>query len=57
MNSREEFFGDEKLQSIIKRHSSLGVSELLDEIRSQLDFFTGDAKRFDDVTLVIIKVL
>ena len=56
MNSREEFFGDEKLKSIIKRHSSLGASKLLDEIRSQLDSFIGDAKRFDDVTLVIIKV-
>ena len=55
MNSNEEFFGDEKLQSIIKKHSSHSAAELLDEIRSQVDSFTGDASLFDDVTLVIIK--
>ena len=57
MNSSDEFFGDEKLQSIIKRRSSfrlssyevayrdLSASELLDEIRNQVDSFTGDARR------------
>jgi sigma-B regulation protein RsbU (phosphoserine phosphatase) len=69
MNSSDEFFGDEKLQSIIKRRSSfrsssyevayqdLSASKLLDEIRNQVDSFIGDASRFDDMTLVIIKAL
>jgi len=69
MNSSDEFFGDEKLQSIIKRRSSFrsssyevayrdhSASELLDEIRNQVDSFIGDASRFDDMTLVIIKAL
>ena len=53
-NGEDEFFSEERLESLVMKHNDLTADELLDKICDEIKTFTGDAPQFDDITLVII---
>jgi sigma-B regulation protein RsbU (phosphoserine phosphatase) len=55
-NSEGQFFGTERLRSLIEGHHELNAVELADVILREVDWFTQNAPLSDDRTLVIVKV-
>jgi len=55
INAREELFGEERLNAIIRNNAHRSSHEILDQILSGVREFTGDMPQFDDITLLVIK--
>ena len=56
-NSRGEFFGDSKLEEVVRHKQSLSSEELSQELLSQIDHWRGVATpQQDDMTLVVVDV-
>lgn len=55
INAKEEMFGEERLNAIIRKNARLSAQEILDRILSGVQEFTGDMPQFDDITLLVIK--
>ncbi|NNL77341.1 MAG: SpoIIE family protein phosphatase [Desulfobacterales bacterium] len=56
-NSKNEYFGNDRLKAVIRNHTQKSAKDILDEVFDTLDGFRFPAERKDDETLVIIKVL
>jgi len=56
MNDRNELFGDDKLNSILKNKSEVRSAEIVNEIWSSVNSFRGAAEVNDDMTMVVVKV-
>ena len=54
-NKAGEMFGKERLQSLIRSYASSDAEAMVEAIFSEHHRFTQDAKREDDLTVVIIK--
>jgi len=54
-NERDEFFGDQRLNSIIRKSTGISPEKVGEKILYEVDMFVGDAPRSDDLSLVIIK--
>lgn len=54
-NQNEEFFAVDKVKKIVREHSKMGASELIELIFEEADKFGGGAKWDDDATLMVIK--
>ena len=52
-----EMFGVERLKGLIERNSGLGARDLFAKIESGIKEFIGQAPPFDDLTLMVIRVL
>jgi sigma-B regulation protein RsbU (phosphoserine phosphatase) len=55
-NSHGEYFGNERLMTVVRDHVDKPAKELLKEVFDALNRFRYPAERLDDETLVIIKV-
>jgi CheY-like chemotaxis protein len=55
-NSQGEYFGNDRLMTIIREHAAKPAKDILREVFETLDVFRFPAERKDDETLVIIKV-
>ena len=55
-NSHGEYFGNDRLMTIIRDHAAKPAKDLLKEVFDGLNRFRYPAERLDDETLVIIKV-
>jgi serine phosphatase RsbU (regulator of sigma subunit)/CheY-like chemotaxis protein len=55
-NSHGEYFGNDRLMTVVREHGAKPAKELLKEIFDALNRFRYPAERLDDETLVIIKV-
>jgi sigma-B regulation protein RsbU (phosphoserine phosphatase) len=55
-NSEGQFFGTERLRTLIEERHEFSATELSDAILREVDLFTSSAPLSDDRTLVIIKV-
>lgn len=55
MNFSEEEFGEERLESSIRKNLHLTAEEMIKEIFKDVDSFTGGAPQSDDITMVIVK--
>jgi sigma-B regulation protein RsbU (phosphoserine phosphatase) len=55
-NSHGEYFGNERLMTVVRDHADKPAKDLLNEIFDALNRFRYPAERLDDETLVIIKV-
>ena len=53
-NSREELFGDERLQNALNEYMDLPVEQFLPKIKECIDAFVGDADQFDDITMLAL---
>jgi len=56
MNKKEEMYGFERFQEIIKEYRSLDAYSFLEKIIDDINTFVGKAEQHDDLTIVIIKV-
>ena len=54
-NKKEEEFTEERLTSLLQKHSKLEAPKLLKKISEELNSFTSGAETMDDMTLVIIQ--
>lgn len=56
MNERNELFGDDKLNSILKNKSEYRSADIVNEVWHSVETFRGTAEMNDDMTLLVIKV-
>jgi serine phosphatase RsbU (regulator of sigma subunit) len=56
MNDKNELFGDENLNAILKNKSQARSSDIVNEIWSSVKSFRGEAEVNDDMTMVVVKV-
>ena len=56
-NPQNEYFGNDRLMTIIREHSHKSAEDILKEVYKTLENFRSYAERKDDETLVVIKVL
>lgn len=56
-NAAGEMFGIERLSAVIRRHHRKSASHLADAILAELAKFQGAVERFDDETIVVLRVL
>lgn len=56
-NAADEMFGDERLKAIVKKNAQKSASKIADAILSEVARFQGERERFDDETVVVLKVL
>jgi len=56
-NNHGEFFGEERLEQVLKEYHGCPPDEIVERIMEQARLFTGIRTFRDDVTLVIVKVL
>jgi phosphoserine phosphatase RsbU/P len=54
-NERDDFFGDQRLRSIIGKSAGISPDRVGQKILEEVDWFVGEAPRSDDLSLVIIK--
>lgn len=54
-NLQNELYGEDRLLAYLKNNYMLEEKELLTGIRSDIDCFAGDAKQFDDITMIVLK--
>jgi sigma-B regulation protein RsbU (phosphoserine phosphatase) len=55
-NSEGQYFGTEKLRSLIEKHHESSANELADLVMREADWFAQGAPPADDRTLVVLKV-
>jgi len=56
-NAEGDMFGDDRLQAIVKKNYQKPASKIADAILSEVSKFQGDRDRFDDETVVVLRVL
>ncbi len=56
MNEKNELFGDENLNSILKNKTKVRSADIVNEIWSSVQSFRGEAEVNDDMTMVVVKV-
>ncbi len=55
-NSQDEMYGDERLASMLCGHRELSASEIAEAILADVSRFQDGADRFDDETIIVLKV-
>ena len=55
-NSHGEYFGNDRLMTVIRDHAAKPAKDLLTEVFDALNRFRYPAERLDDETLVVVKV-
>ena len=55
MNAADEFYGNQRLQVDLCAASAMTPEEIVHAIQAKVDLFTGDAPKFDDVTMVALR--
>ena len=55
-NEKEEIFGFDRLQEIVKEKGALSAEPLMKEILDQVDAFVGSAAQHDDLTVIVLAV-
>jgi sigma-B regulation protein RsbU (phosphoserine phosphatase) len=56
MNTNSEEFGEDRLEDLCKKISTLSSQDALDLIKKEVESFTHGAPQSDDLTLMVIKV-
>ena len=55
MDTKEEEFGEERLQNTIQKWPDLSAQDLMDKISSEVKQFSEGAPQADDITMVVLK--
>lgn len=56
-NEAEEMFGDDRLKAVVKKNHQKPASKIADAILTEVGKFQHGRERFDDETVVVLKVL
>lgn len=54
-NIKGEDYGDDALIALTKEHINDSACTILDSIKKSIEEFKGEAKQFDDITMIVIK--
>ncbi len=57
MNRAGEEFGEQRLIATIRRIQGLGAADLIEQLLREVDTFAASTSQYDDITLVVIRVL
>ena len=57
INDREEMYDVPRLIEIIRKNGDLSSQEMVDEIIRSVFAFTGTQPQFDDITLMVVKII
>jgi sigma-B regulation protein RsbU (phosphoserine phosphatase) len=57
MNKHKEEFGEDRLQKLLKKISSLAAEQIIHHIKSEIINFVGDAPQHDDMTMLVVKII
>ena len=52
LNNQTEQFGTERMLAALNKGKDGSMTELLSGVKTDLDEFVGDAKQFDDITML-----
>ncbi len=55
-NAEEELYGTDRMLAALNQNPTGGPTELLPEIKADIDSFVGDAPQFDDITMLALKI-
>ena len=55
MNTADELYGNERLLADLRASSALTPEEMVRAIKGKVDAFTGEASKFDDVTMLALR--
>jgi sigma-B regulation protein RsbU (phosphoserine phosphatase) len=55
MNVKEEFFDDERLETILRGHRGESLAELFGKVYGEVEVFAGGAPQSDDVTVLAVR--
>jgi sigma-B regulation protein RsbU (phosphoserine phosphatase) len=56
MNSRQDLYGVQQLEEIMKRHHANSPSAIRQSIMNDVDDFVQNTEQFDDMTIVTVKI-
>jgi sigma-B regulation protein RsbU (phosphoserine phosphatase) len=57
-NDAEEMYGTERLLNLVVGiDSAANAKDVIEAIFQDVDYFVGDAERYDDMTIVVVKRL
>ncbi|MCU0373074.1 MAG: serine/threonine-protein phosphatase [Ignavibacteria bacterium] len=54
MNSRKDEYGFERLENYLYAHAESSPSELLDRLVKDVNVFTGDSEKIDDISILVL---
>lgn len=54
-NAREELYGMERLEAVLERVKGEAPTEILKEVKADVDRFVGEAPQFDDITMLCLQ--
>ena len=54
-NAADEFYGLERLENALNRLASASPREILEGVKADVDAFTGEARQFDDLTMLCLE--
>jgi phosphoserine phosphatase RsbU/P len=57
VNDKEEMFGNDRLTELVTSHIKCSAQDMVDAIYQELSAFQGGVERFDDETVIVLKVL
>jgi sigma-B regulation protein RsbU (phosphoserine phosphatase) len=55
-NAQGESYGDERLSNLLCAHRDLPAQAIADAILSDVSRFQGDHDRFDDETIIVLRI-
>jgi phosphoserine phosphatase RsbU/P len=55
MNTADQLYGNDRLQADLRAGSALTPEEIVRAIKGKVDVFTGEAPKFDDVTMLALR--
>ncbi len=56
-NLQGDLFGVERLMNIVSNNSKKKAQDLCEAIFAEIEDFEGNTPRFDDITIVVVKVM
>ena len=57
INSSSTMFSDERLRAVLRESAGLPASGIVRAVRAAITEFCGDAPQFDDITILVLRVL
>lgn len=54
-DANNQLYGMKRLESVLKKNSSMVPAELLSAVRADIDAFVGNAPQFDDITMICLE--
>ena len=56
LNEHEEEWGEERMIAAVRKTAALDPQRVIQQVFREADEFTGKARQFDDMTLVVMKL-